>query len=185
MKIAITGHTRGLGAEITKIFQANNHEVVGFSRRNGWDIRKQDVRKKLIETLEKENFDCFINNAYPYSNYKNMDGFAQVDLLNEAWLLWEKKEDRVIVTIGSHSAETVKNYYHPYSVHKKAIDDTCKQLRNCRQWPHVINVKPEYIDTDIVKHINAKKMAAVDVAELVYTVVTHKLKIYDIMFSAR
>ena len=46
MKIALTGHTNGLGAEILKYF-SSNHSILGFSRSNGYDIKSPADRKKL------------------------------------------------------------------------------------------------------------------------------------------
>ena len=114
MKIAITGHTAGIGAATMKLLKEQGHDVHGFSRRNGWDFTDKQTRIEFVEELDDGKFDCFINNAYPYKHYQNMEGFLQVELLNQIWLLWEKDETKKIVVVGSHSAETVKNYYHPY-----------------------------------------------------------------------
>jgi NADP-dependent 3-hydroxy acid dehydrogenase YdfG len=185
MKMAITGHTAGIGLATLTLLNSQGHEVIGFSRHNGWDFTDKETRKEFIEELDEGNFDCFINNAYPYKHYQNMEGFLQVELLNQAWLLWEKDETKKIIVVGSHSAETVKNYYHPYSVHKKAVDDTCKQLRNTRPWPHIINIKPSYVDTQVVKHIkNGEKSKPEEVAELISWALNSPVKILDLMFSA-
>jgi NADP-dependent 3-hydroxy acid dehydrogenase YdfG len=185
MKIAITGHTAGIGLATTLLLKQQGHDVIGFSRRNGWDFTDKEIREKFIKILDESKFDCFINNAYPYKFYQNMEGFLQVELLNQAWLLWQNDATKKIVVVGSHSAETVKGYYHPYSVHKKAIDDTCKQLRNTRQWPQIINIKPSYVDTDVVKHIKqGEKSRPEDVAELISWALNNKVKILDLMFSA-
>ena len=45
IKIALTGHSKGLGAEITKRFE-KEHEIIGFSRTNGYDIKNPFDRKK-------------------------------------------------------------------------------------------------------------------------------------------
>lgn len=185
MKYAITGHTAGIGLATVLLLKDQGHEVLGFSRRNGWDFTDSETRTKFIKELELNNFDCFINNAYPYSNYQTMQGFLQVELLNQAWLLWQNDTTKKIIVVGSHSAETVKNYYHPYSVHKKAIDDTCKQLRNTKPWPHIINIKPSYVDTLPVKNIHpGEKSKPKEVAELISWALNSKVKILDLMFSA-
>ena len=110
MKIAITGHTAGIGLATLSLLKSQGHDVVGFSRHNGWDFTNKETRKGFIEELDEGNFDCFINNAYPYKHYQNMEGFLQVELLNQAWLLWEKNETKKIIIVGSNSAETVKHF---------------------------------------------------------------------------
>ena len=38
MKVAITGHTKGLGASLKKVFEETGHSVIGFSKSTGYDI---------------------------------------------------------------------------------------------------------------------------------------------------
>jgi short-subunit dehydrogenase len=185
MKIAITGHTKGIGAALFKKLENEKCEVIGYSRSNGWDLTNEDTREKFYEDIKLNNFDVFINNAYPYDKFNTIFGFLQVELLNKVWSIWNNQSNKIIVTIGSQSSEIVKNYYHPYSIHKKAIDDTCKQLRACSEWPLIMNIKPGYVDTDIVKKINKKKCSPLDVAEIIWFSINHKLNIYDIHFGAR
>jgi short-subunit dehydrogenase len=60
MKIAITGHTSGIGKGMYDHFLNQNHEVFGLSRSNGFDISKNT--KEIVEISEE--CDLFINNAY-------------------------------------------------------------------------------------------------------------------------
>ncbi len=185
MKIAVTGHTKGIGKAVTELLISHGHDVHGFSRHNGWDFTDDQARKDFIVELKKGQFDCFINNAYPHKYYQHMEGFFQVELLNEAWLLWENEKDKKIIIIGSNNADNAKNYYHPFSVHKKALDDTCRQLRNTRGWPHIINIKPSYVDTQVISHLkNVTKSSAEDVAELIAWALNSPHKIYDLSFAA-
>jgi len=185
MKIAITGHTKGIGLATATLLRKQGHEVIGFSKKNGWDLNDKETRKEFIEELDDGKFDCFINNAYPYKFYQGIEGFLQVELLNQVWLLWEKNPTKKIIVVGSHSSVTVKNYYHPYSIHKRALDDTCYQLRNTRPWPHIINIKPTYVDTQIIGHLtNISKSTPGEVAELISWSLNSPVKILDLMFSA-
>ena len=62
-KVAITGHSRGIGKSIFDKL-SSQYEVKGFSRSNGYDISKQeDVDRIIAESLD---CDIFINNAYHY-----------------------------------------------------------------------------------------------------------------------
>ena len=47
MIIALTGHTKGLGAELYKDL-THQYKVIGFSRSNGYDIKNPNDRKKII-----------------------------------------------------------------------------------------------------------------------------------------
>ena len=62
-KIAITGHTSGLGKSFFDLLTQQGHQVNGFSRSNGHDIRDYSVVSKIIKEIQ--DFDLFINNAKP------------------------------------------------------------------------------------------------------------------------
>lgn len=60
-KIAITGHTRGIGKTLYEKFRSSTDaEILGMSTSNGFDIEK-DI-DKVIE--QAQGADLFINNAY-------------------------------------------------------------------------------------------------------------------------
>jgi nucleoside-diphosphate-sugar epimerase len=59
-KIALTGHTRGIGKALADIFTDQGHNVEGYSKSNGYDIGEQLVRNTILE--QTKNFDIFINN---------------------------------------------------------------------------------------------------------------------------
>lgn len=185
MKIALTGHTKGIGQATYNLLTKQGHEVVGYSRHNGWDFTNSQCRVDFIKELKNEKFDCFINNAYPHKFYQNMEGFFQIELLNQAWLLWEKDVNKKIIVIGSYNADSAKGYFHPYNVHKKALNETCQQLRNTRAWPHIINIKPSYVDTQVISHLNnVTKSSPESVAELILWALNSPYKVYDLSFGA-
>jgi nucleoside-diphosphate-sugar epimerase len=62
MKVAITGHTHGIGKEIYNYFLKNNYEVKGFSRSTGYDISSSTKRKKILENIK--DFDIFVANFH-------------------------------------------------------------------------------------------------------------------------
>ena len=49
MKIAITGHSAGIGQALSKVYESKGHEVVGLSRRNGNNIR---ALPKILNPME-------------------------------------------------------------------------------------------------------------------------------------
>jgi len=83
MKIAITGHSAGIGQALTKIYTEQGHEVIGLSRRNGYNIRSLP---KVADMIEPCNM--FINNAQV--------GFAQTELFWEVWNRWKGQEKTII-----------------------------------------------------------------------------------------
>ena len=90
MKIAITGHTRGLGAEFKKAYEDSGHQVDGFSRSNGYDLRNWDHMQKMLDQIS--DHDMFINIAKP--------DFVQTTILYELWKRW-KNQHRTIINISS------------------------------------------------------------------------------------
>ena len=142
MKIAITGHTSGIGKALFK--QAPpKHEPMGFSRSNGYDINNP----KPWFHRQAMRCDVFVNNAH--------DRYAQVDLLYKVWDEWKDK-DKQIVCISSTSPDVTKNKPWPYSVEKCALDHACEQLQNSKGKCRVINIKPGFVDTPRVASFDAE-----------------------------
>lgn len=80
MKIAITGHKRGIGNEFAKQLSDRGHHIVGISRSDGENIRRVAHTASLIEPC-----DLFINNA--------ISMYAQTELLFEVWHRWQPYKD--------------------------------------------------------------------------------------------
>lgn len=76
MKIAITGHKKGIGKAFAEHLSARGHEILGISRSNGENIRRTTHTASLIEPC-----DMFINNAISF--------YAQTELLFEVWHRWK------------------------------------------------------------------------------------------------
>jgi len=89
MKIAVTGHTSGLGKALFDHYSNNGNIVSGFSRQTGFDLRDWSMLQKLLDLTE--NFDLLISNAKP--------DFFQTLLLYEM----AKRSTRVskVISIGS------------------------------------------------------------------------------------
>tara|TARA_A100001015_G_scaffold312668_1_gene418296 strand:- start:2354 stop:2863 length:510 start_codon:yes stop_codon:yes gene_type:complete len=76
MKIAITGHKKGIGKAFAEQLAIQGHEIVGISRSDGENIRRTAHTASLIEPC-----DLFINNAISF--------YAQTELLFEVWHRWQ------------------------------------------------------------------------------------------------
>jgi NADP-dependent 3-hydroxy acid dehydrogenase YdfG len=79
MKIAITGHKKGIGKAFAEQLIKKGHSIVGISRSDGENIRRTSHTASMIEPC-----DMFINNA--------ISMYAQTELLFEVWHRWQNSE---------------------------------------------------------------------------------------------
>lgn len=136
MKIAITGHSAGIGQAFAKIFEAQGHEIVGLSRRNGYNIRSLPKVVGMIDPC-----DMLINNAQV--------GFAQTELLFEVWRRWQG-QNKYIVNIGTQMTDILLPSdvkWDEYIIQKKALDLATQLLENRSEWPRLLLVRPGNIAT--------------------------------------
>jgi NAD(P)-dependent dehydrogenase (short-subunit alcohol dehydrogenase family) len=162
MKIAITGHTSGLGKALYEFYTSIPYDkVIGLSRSNGFDINNPTP---ILDAIQ--GFDVFINNAY--------DGFEQVNLLYE---LIQGFKGRII-NISSNSSDGIKNKVWPYSVHKAALDKANQQLFH--NGYNVTNIKFGYLDTPKVEHINEPKIDLTDAINTIDTIIDSDQRIETI-----
>jgi short-subunit dehydrogenase len=93
MKIAITGHKKGIGKAFADQLSARGHEIVGISRSDGENIRRTAHTASMIEPC-----DMLINNAISF--------YAQTELLFEVWHRWQDiKETHYIWNISTKLCE--------------------------------------------------------------------------------
>jgi NADP-dependent 3-hydroxy acid dehydrogenase YdfG len=170
MKISITGHTSGIGLALSNYF-STNHDVIGFSRSNGYDISDENSRKNILE--KSLGSDIFINNAY-----NDYDG-SQLEMLK---LVTSHNEfsGKIVINISSRYTTDSNNYCNT----KAALDKFCESFifnRNIK----LINLKPGLIVTPRVTSINNPKMSADDVVNIIKFVIDHseKFNIHSICFG--
>lgn len=137
IKIAITGHTSGLGKELAKHFRAD-----GFSRSNGYDIN--DV-PKIVNAVK--DYDVFINNAY--------DTDKQYLLCKELWKIWKKDSSKKIINIGSRAKDFIKEEYGFNKNILSTFTAHCNFNGTCK----VSCINPGYIEDD--------RLCANDIAEVI------------------
>ena len=138
-RIAITGHSAGIGLALSKIYKEQGHEIVGLSRRNGYNIRSIP---KIVEKIK--DCDTFINNAQA--------GFAQTELLFAVYKLWQGKENKKIINISTMmTLEPVSTLpgieMIEYHNQKLALEEAHKQLLYLHDWPKLCLVKPGAVAT--------------------------------------
>jgi short-subunit dehydrogenase len=81
MRIAITGHKKGIGKAFAEQLSAKGHDIVGISRSDGENIRRTAHTASIIESC-----DMFINNAISF--------YAQTELLFEVWHRWKESDKK-------------------------------------------------------------------------------------------
>ena len=143
MKIAVTGHTAGIGQALSNILCQRGHEIVGLSKRNGDNIRNIP---KIIEKIIA--CDMFINNAQA--------GYAQTELLYSVWEAWQDQPGKHIWCIGTMMTQSPIDQSIPgqsdmamsqYRNQKIALDDAIAQLRNKKHLPVITMIRPGAVST--------------------------------------
>lgn len=162
MKIAITGHTKGIGKSFCDLATKKGFTVVGLSRSNGNDITTSD----LLGTIS--DCDVFINNAYA--------PVYQTKLLEQVLEHWEGK-DKLIINISSKlsfTTPTTSKKVEQYIKDKTMQNDIMKR-HMLRAYPKVCNVILGLADTEMSSVFKSdKKMNTDDIADLVLTLVENK-----------
>lgn len=139
MKIAITGHSAGIGKALSEQYSAKGHEIVGLSKRNGNNIRNLIKIADLIEPC-----DMFINNA--------QEGYLQTELLFELAKRWQNTKKHIIVISTMMTQDPVCVLpgldMTQYFVQKVALEEAVKQIRYLRMRIKITIVRPGDIATN-------------------------------------
>jgi NADP-dependent 3-hydroxy acid dehydrogenase YdfG len=158
MKIAVTGHTSGIGKAIAERFTAEGHTVTGFSRATGHDLTDPNMPFKIAG--EAAGHDVFVNSAY-----SRQVGFAQTTLLYAVRDIWQSNPSKTIINVSSVASDGIALKREIYCIHKAALDKACEQLSRV-SYCRVINIKPGYVDTPMIeKFPDVSKMPPEDIAE--------------------
>ena len=138
MKIAVTGHTAGIGQALAKEYVLDGHEIVGLSKREGNNIR---VIPKICDQIEP--CDVFVNNAQA--------GYAQTELLFEMSRRWTNTKKHIIVirTMMTQDPISVLPGLDMLAYHqqKVTLEEMIKQLRYQQLGVNITIVRPGYIAT--------------------------------------
>ena len=149
MKIAITGHTKGIGKCIKDLLEKDGHEVVGASTSTGINVMRP---KSVISWIEKENTDVFVNNVYAPN--------SQCNILYQLYEKWQY-EDKLIINMSSTSGESHTHFqqmgfnkdWTPYVSDKARLNFASLYLSERFNEHHkckVTNVAAGFVDTQAV-----------------------------------
>lgn len=138
MKIAITGHTAGIGQAMARQYQQQGHEIVGLSRREGHNIRNIPKICDLIEPC-----DMFVNNAQA--------GYAQTELLFEMAERWKTTGKHIMVISTMMTQDPISVLpglgMDHYRIQKVALEESVRQLRNRHLGIKLTIVRPGNVAT--------------------------------------
>lgn len=160
-KVAITGHTRGIGKGIYDYFLRKDYEVRGFSRTNGYDLNDQNSISQIVsETLD---FDIFVNNAF-----NHLGGFAQVQLLHDLFPHWKNKEGWII-NLSSVASDFIagRKETTPYPITKIALDSYVKQLSWMLPRINLLLIRPGRVETPLIESVPGKKLRVNDIVNII------------------
>jgi len=146
MKIAITGHTSGIGKAFAEYLYDRGHEIVGLSKRHGNNIRNTP---KIVEQIV--DCDMFINNAQA--------GFSQTELFLAVADQWSENRDKMIWNISTAMTQDQVIFKVPglstrelveYRTQKRALEDAVNSMRDeskCR----IVIIRPGSVATEDYK----------------------------------
>lgn len=137
MKVVITGHTKGIGAALHKVFVDNGSLVVGFSKSLGYDISSSTSRAIIVRS--STDCDVFINNAYHQT--------GQLAMLSDMLNAWET-QPKFLINISSQ----IVNYdaafppdIQDYKISKMKLNSIIKEYQGSVK---ILNILPGLVHTE-------------------------------------
>jgi len=168
-KIAIIGHTKGIGKAIADLYERKNYTVIGLSRSNGHDIvTEQD---KILEQIE--GCGLVVINAHA--------GRGQLHLLKRIYGRHTFDRMKVAVITSTSGTDEGQDYnefkvwnkfeYVQYCEIKKELMEYITELQEelLEKPLSVYDICPDVVDTDMTKGLweNLPKLTAEEVADAV------------------
>ena len=148
MKIAITGHTAGIGQSFSRYLSARGHEIVGLSKRDGNNIRNiPKILEKIVEC------DMWINNA--------QSGYAQTEILYKVVEVWKGDHSKMIWNISTMMTQTndvpsiaglSSIALMEYKNQKRTLEDAHRELKY--QGPRMCLIRPGAVATQPYNQVN-------------------------------
>jgi len=169
-KIAIIGHTRGIGKAIADLYNSKNYEVVGLSRSNGHDLTTD--QEKILESIK----DCGLVVLNAHADR------GQLTLLTRIYGQFAFSKMKVAVITSTSGIEEEPDYnqfkvwdkfkYVQYCEIKKELIEYIDELQQelISKPLSVYDVCPDVVDTDMTKGLwqNLPKLTAGEVADAVH-----------------
>jgi glycerate kinase len=168
-KIAIIGHTRGIGKAIADLYTDKKYNVIGMSRSNGFDLVHD--QEKILEKIE--DCDLVVLNAHSLQ--------GQLTLLKRIYGRYSFNKMQVAVitsTSGLDDEPDLQQFklwdkfeYSQYCEIKKELIEYISELQEelFTKPLSVYDICPDVVDTDMTKGLwnNLPKLTAQEVADAV------------------
>jgi short-subunit dehydrogenase len=168
-KIAVIGHTKGIGKAICDLYKKKKYEVIGMSRSNGHDIIHD--QEKIIENIQ--GCDLVVLNAHADR--------GQLNLLKRIYGLYAFDKMKVAVITSTSGLDEEPDYsqfqiwdkfkYAQYCEIKKELIEYIEELQQelISKPLSVYDVCPDVVDTDMIKGLwqDLPKLSAHEVADAV------------------
>ena len=168
-KIAVIGHTKGIGKAICDLYKKKKYEVIGMSRSNGHDIIHD--QEKIIENIQ--GCDLVVLNAHADR--------GQLNLLKRIYGLYAFDKMKVAVITSTSGLDEEPDYsqfqiwdkfkYVQYCEIKKELIEYIEELQQelISKPLSVYDVCPDVVDTDMIKGLwqDLPKLSVHEVADAV------------------
>ncbi len=168
-KIAVIGHTKGIGKAICDLYKKKKFEVIGLSRSNGHDLVHD--QEKIIEKIQ----DCHLVVLNAHADR------GQLTLLKKIYGQHSFDKMKVAVITSTSGIEEEPDYnqfqvwdkfkYVQYCEIKKELIEYISSLQEelMSKPLSVYDVCPDVVDTDMTKGVweDLPKLTAEEVAEAV------------------
>ncbi|MFN4299032.1 MAG: SDR family oxidoreductase [Thermaurantimonas sp.] len=175
-QIILTGHTRGIGAEVCKLLAASEkYDVVGIARSRSpimgirqfaCDLSNSIETQKLCEKLKNENPKFLIVNAggnsiKPAESYtvQEIERIYQLNLVSPAMIIRAclpalLRNEGHIIALGSFSALEVRRWNNYYGSAKAGLHHLAKNLfeQYRKQNLRVTLIVPDIVASDFYAH---------------------------------
>ena len=168
-KIAVIGHSRGIGKAICDLYRKKKYNVVGMSKSNGFDLVHD--QEKILEEMQ----DCSLVVLNAHSDR------GQLTLLKKIYGRHSFDKMKVAVITSTSGIEEEPDYnqfqiwdkfkYVQYCEIKKELIEYIDELQEelMSKPLSVYDVCPDVVDTDMTKGVweNLPKLTAEEVADAV------------------
>lgn len=174
MKVVITGSGSGLGLALLNTFKKIGYIVAGYDIKDGKDIRAKETVDQLL--VDCKDADVFVNNA--------LDN--QIALLESVVDLW-KNQQKTIINISSAITYyfTVNDVVPRNYIDQKSTLDRLIKLHQ-HKLPFIMNVRPDWFDSEMVKDFNQEKMNTGDLANMIVSLYSNRsIRILDIVATGK